>query len=92
MRLVVSLALLLSTCLAQAAASPTNKQSVLQPAAPRVGLKYYPQHTFQPKQFDELYWSKEEGVGHFSEWSKAQKRNFVDDVRAGKAGDWILVM
>ncbi|CEH14432.1 Exopolyphosphatases and related proteins [Ceraceosorus bombacis] len=41
---------------------------------------------------DEAYWASEEGVGHFSQWSKAQKRNFVDDVRDGKANEWILVM
>lgn len=38
------------------------------------------------------YWSKEEGVGHFSEWSKATKRSFIDDVNAGKAGNWTVVM
>jgi len=40
----------------------------------------------------EAYWSKEEGVGHFSEWSKATKRNFIDDVNAGKAANWTVVM
>lgn len=34
----------------------------------------------------------EEGVGHFSEWSKSTKRDFIDDVRAGKAQDWVIVM
>lgn len=38
------------------------------------------------------YWTKEEGVGHFSEWSKATKRNFIDDVSAGKADNWTVVM
>lgn len=41
---------------------------------------------------DPTYWASEEGVGHFSQWSKATKRQFVDDVRAGKAQDWVLVM
>lgn len=41
---------------------------------------------------DPSYWAAEEGVGHFSEWSKGTKRAFVDDVRAGKASDWVIVM
>lgn len=39
-----------------------------------------------------LYNTLEEGVGHFSQWSKSTKRAFVDDVRAGKAQDWVIVM
>lgn len=38
------------------------------------------------------YWLAEEGVGHFSEWSKATKRMFIDDVRADRANEWIVVM
>ncbi|MCO5565499.1 hypothetical protein L7F22_019172 [Adiantum nelumboides] len=38
------------------------------------------------------YWSLEEGVGHFSEWSKSIKRQFVDEVRLGKASEWVVVM
>lgn len=37
------------------------------------------------------YWSLE-GVGHFSEWSKSTKRQFVDEVRAGRASEWVVVM
>lgn len=37
-------------------------------------------------------WAAEEGVGHFSEWSKAQKRQFVTDVAEGRAKEWVLVM
>lgn len=36
--------------------------------------------------------SLEEGVGHFSAWSKDTKRSFIDDVREGKAQDWTIVM
>ncbi len=39
--------------------------------------------------------SFEEGVGHFSEWSKTQKRRFIDTVRSGDAAaiaNWTLVM
>ncbi|PWZ00999.1 hypothetical protein BCV70DRAFT_199361 [Testicularia cyperi] len=38
------------------------------------------------------YWSLEEGVGHFSEWSKATKRAFLADWEQGKAGEWTVVM
>ncbi|KAF2725144.1 DHH phosphoesterase [Polychaeton citri CBS 116435] len=31
------------------------------------------------------------GVGHFSEWSRATKREFLIDWQAGKASDWIVV-
>lgn len=38
------------------------------------------------------YWSKEEGVGHFSEWSKATKLAFLSDWVKGKASEWTIVM
>lgn len=38
------------------------------------------------------YWTKEEGVGHFSEWSKATKLAFLSDYGAGKASEWTIVM
>lgn len=41
---------------------------------------------------DPTYWNLEEGVGHFSEWSKSTKRQFVDEIRAGKASEWVVVM
>lgn len=34
---------------------------------------------------------RKEGVGHFSEWSRATKREFLIDWQAGKEKDWILV-
>jgi exopolyphosphatase len=37
----------------------------------------------------------EEGVGHFSEWSKSQKRRFIDAVRSGDdalIANWTVVM
>lgn len=37
------------------------------------------------------YWTKEEGVGHFSEWSKATKLAFLDDWVKGKGHEWTLV-
>ncbi|UZJ52521.1 hypothetical protein CBS101457_001841 [Exobasidium rhododendri] len=40
----------------------------------------------------QVAWTLEEGVGHFSEWSKATKKLFIDDVRAGNAQEWTLVM
>jgi exopolyphosphatase len=41
---------------------------------------------------EQHYWTSEEGVGHFSEWSKATKRSFLEDVENGKAHKWIIVM
>jgi exopolyphosphatase len=32
-----------------------------------------------------------EGVGHFSEWSRATKKEFLIDWQAGKESEWILV-
>ncbi|GAC97329.1 endoplasmic reticulum mannosyl-oligosaccharide 1,2-alpha-mannosidase [Pseudozyma hubeiensis SY62] len=37
------------------------------------------------------YWTQEEGVGHFSEWSKATKLAFLSDWVHGKAHEWTLV-
>ena len=64
--------------------------------------------TFQEQQVDEQkgaglfpydihsdYWLAEEGVGHFSEWSKSQKRKFIDVVRSGDdaaIAQWTVVM
>jgi hypothetical protein len=53
------------------------------------------QCTFLPTYLDSAaptYSVTEEGVGHFSEWSKSTKRDFVDDVRAGNAHEWVIVM
>jgi exopolyphosphatase len=36
--------------------------------------------------------SKHIGVGHFSEWSRATKKAFLQDWQAGKAGEWTIVM
>ena len=38
------------------------------------------------------YWTQEEGVGHFSEWSKATKLAFLSDWVKGKADEWTIVM
>ncbi|KAJ1032483.1 hypothetical protein NDA16_000507 [Ustilago loliicola] len=38
------------------------------------------------------YWALEEGVGHFSEWSKASKHAFLSDWAQDKAGEWTIVM
>lgn len=35
--------------------------------------------------------SKPIGVGHFSEWSRAMKKEFLMDWQAGKASDWVVV-
>ncbi|KAK3208763.1 hypothetical protein GRF29_77g1955705 [Pseudopithomyces chartarum] len=32
------------------------------------------------------------GVGHFSEWSRATKREFLVDWQAGKQSEWVFVM
>lgn len=37
------------------------------------------------------YWTREEGVGHFSEWSKATKLAFLSDWVRGKGDEWTLV-
>lgn len=34
---------------------------------------------------------RKEGVGHFSEWSRAAKKQFLIDWQAGKESEWILV-
>ena len=33
----------------------------------------------------------ETGVGHFSEWSRATKKEFLIDWQSGRSADWILV-
>lgn len=33
----------------------------------------------------------ETGVGHFSEWSRATKRQFLVDWQAGKSSEWTIV-
>ncbi|SJX61032.1 related to PPX1-Exopolyphosphatase [Sporisorium reilianum f. sp. reilianum] len=38
------------------------------------------------------YWTREEGVGHFSEWSKATKLAFLADWVHGNASEWTIVM
>lgn len=38
------------------------------------------------------YWASEEGVGHFSEWSKSTKHDFIADWALGKASEWTIVM
>ncbi|KAH7120857.1 hypothetical protein B0J11DRAFT_532774 [Dendryphion nanum] len=34
---------------------------------------------------------REKGVGHFSEWSRAMKKQFLIDWQAGKASEWAIV-
>ena len=34
---------------------------------------------------------REKGVGHFSEWSRATKKEFLIDWQAGKASEWAIV-
>lgn len=34
----------------------------------------------------------EKGVGHFSEWSRATKKQFLIDWQAGKASEWAIVL
>ncbi|KAN0061557.1 hypothetical protein ACQY0O_006404 [Thecaphora frezii] len=48
--------------------------------------------TFGTKSYDRDYWALEDGVGHFSEWSKATKHAFLRDWRDGRAGEWTVVM
>lgn len=61
--------------------------------APLCASAFLPTYTKSPAyDTDPTYWTAEEGVGHFSEWSKSTKRSFVDDVRDGKAQEWVLVM
>ncbi|KAF2875263.1 hypothetical protein BDV95DRAFT_564672 [Massariosphaeria phaeospora] len=43
-----------------------------------------------PSQTDALKAPKK-GVGHFSEWSRATKKEFLVDWQAGKEAEWILV-
>lgn len=53
------------------------------------------QASFLPLYLDNaapIHLATEEGVGHFSEWSKSTKRDFIDDVRAGNAHEWVIVM
>lgn len=33
----------------------------------------------------------EKGVGHFSEWSRETKKNFLIDWQAGKESEWTIV-
>lgn len=48
--------------------------------------------TYNLQDVEKDYWPLEEGVGHFSEWSKSTKRQFVDEIRSGKASEWVVVM
>src|ERR1700712_5627391 len=36
--------------------------------------------------------SREIGVGHFSEWSRETKRQFLIDWQQDRASDWIIVL
>lgn len=36
--------------------------------------------------------SRETGVGHFSEWSRENKRQFLLDWEAGRTEDWVLIL
>ncbi|EPQ31696.1 uncharacterized protein PFL1_01029 [Pseudozyma flocculosa PF-1] len=48
--------------------------------------------TFGHVSYPSDYWALEEGVGHFSEWSKATKHAFLRDWRDGRVDEWTLVM
>lgn len=37
-------------------------------------------------------WPLEEGVGHFSEWSRSTKREFLIDWQADRESEWIFVL
>ncbi|PIB01365.1 putative exopolyphosphatase [Cercospora beticola] len=67
---------LLTSMLATAAlAAPPPEQAILRP----------PPTSVAP------YNSIQTGVGHFSEWSRATKKEFLIDWQAGKASEWIFV-
>lgn len=67
---------LLTSMLATAAlAAPPPEQAILRP----------PPTSVVP------YNSIQTGVGHFSEWSRATKKEFLIDWQAGKASEWIFV-
>lgn len=67
---------LLTSMLATAAlAAPPPEQAVLRLAPTAVAP----------------YNSIQTGVGHFSEWSRATKKEFLIDWQAGKAAEWIFV-
>lgn len=96
-------ALGLATVLAQARAVPKTSETVfaLQDAthqAPSLSsgeshLAYASVDTFASGILRPTdYWTKEEGVGHFSEWSKATKHAFLSDWVKGNASQWTIVM
>ncbi|GIZ38608.1 hypothetical protein CKM354_000202000 [Cercospora kikuchii] len=67
---------LLTSMLATAAlAAPPPEQAILR-LAPTAAAPYN---------------SIQTGVGHFSEWSRATKKEFLIDWQAGKASEWIFV-
>lgn len=73
-----SLRLLPSVILASlAAASQAPLQQVLEPSYGQAAPK---------RGGDEI------GVGHFSEWSRATKKQFLVDWQAGKQSEWVFVM
>jgi exopolyphosphatase len=67
---------ILSAALA-AAARPDADQVVLAPHSPSHGI---------------MPLKHKQGVGHFSEWSRATKREFLIDWQASKESQWTLVM
>lgn len=66
---------------------------LLTPSAAVTAASFLPSYAEGPAyDVDPSYWAAEEGVGHFSEWSKSTKRNFIDGVRGGNASEWVIVM
>lgn len=55
-------------------------------------LEQFPQQVMiHPDSTQSAHRPKETGVGHFSEWSRETKRQFLIDWQAGRSSEWIIV-
>ncbi|KDN52004.1 DHH phosphoesterase [Tilletiaria anomala UBC 951] len=82
-------------CNAALVAAATEPAFVDQAAHQQLAFQVSSSSSPSSKVYTEDYWAAEEGVGHFSEWSKAQKRRFIDVVRSGDdaaIANWTVVM
>jgi exopolyphosphatase len=65
-------------------------QTLLAAAMPP-SIQGQPQVMLEPHAGNDVIRPPKEGVGHFSEWSRATKKEFLIDWQAGRESEWILV-
>lgn len=90
--------LLLAVLASTVAALPLDTLFAIQAGGQHVSFNSTPTSTspavleINGKTYGPDYWAAEEGVGHFSEWSKATKYAFLRDWQNDKLDEWTLVM